>query len=104
VEMGSVFRKKVRNKQITLEDAEEMWVNFREFPGVEYIDQKSIIDRAWKISCFFDLPTLYDAVSLAVAEEISDKTMEICEIWTADERFVNSLRGKKDYVNLLKDL
>lgn len=103
-EIGSIFRKKIRSKQLTLQEAEDMWAVFREFPGVEYIEEESIMDRAWKISCYFDLPTLYDAALLAVAEIIGDKTMEICELWTADERLVNSLRGKKEYVNFLKDL
>jgi len=104
-EIGSIFRKKIRIKQVALTDAEEMWASFKEFPGIKYItEEDSIMDRAWKISCYFDLPTLYDAAFLAVAEEIRDRTMEICGFWTADERLVNSLRGKKNYVNLLKDL
>jgi predicted nucleic acid-binding protein len=42
---------------------------------------------------------MYDAAFLAVAEVITDKTGEICEFWTVDERLVNSLKGKKIYVN-----
>ncbi len=103
-EIGSIFRKKIRSKQVTIQDAEEMWEAFRDFPGIEYIEGEYIIDRAWKISCYFDLPTLYDAAFLAVAEEIEDKTGEICDFWTADERLVNSLGGKKEYVNFLKEL
>lgn len=103
-EMGSIFRKKIRSRELTLQEAYEMWTGFREFPGIEYIEEDSIMDRAWMISCYFDLPTLYDAAFLAVAEIIGDKTMDICELWTADERLVNSLRGKKDYVNSLKSL
>jgi len=103
-EIGSIFRKKIRNKQINIQDAEEMWASFRNFPGIEYIEEDSIMDLAWKISCYFDLPTLYDTAFLAVTEVIIEKTMENCEFWTADERLVNSLRGKKDYVNFLKDL
>ncbi len=104
-EIGSIFRKKIRIKQLTLPDAEEMWASFKEFKGIKYImEEYSIMDRAWKISCYFDLPTLYDATFLAVAEEIREKTGENCEFWTADERLVNSLRGKKSYVSLLKDI
>ena len=57
-----------------------------------------------RISYYFDLPTLYDAAFLAVAEEIKEKTTNTCEFWTADERLINSLSGKKNYVNLLREL
>ena len=103
-EMGSVFRKKVRTKQLTPLDAEEMWTSYTNFPGIEYINEHSILERSWKISSYFSLPTLYDAAFLAVAEEISNSTNEVCEFWTADERLINSLNGKKEYVSFLKDL
>ena len=97
-EIGSIFRKKVRSEQVSIEVVEEMWQAFSNFPGIEYVKENLIMDLAWDISCSFDLPTLYDAAFLAVAEEITNKTMEVCQFWTADERLVNSLRDKKDYV------
>lgn len=103
-EVGSIFRKKNRAKQISLRDAEEMWNNFKSFPGIEYVQEDPIMDRAWKISCYYDLPTLYDAAFLAVAEEIRDRTGQICEFWTADERLINALKGKKEYVSFLNEL
>lgn len=102
-EIGSVFRKKSRNKQISLQDAEEMWASFREFPGMEYVEGDSIAERAWNISLNFDLPTLYDAAFLAVAEEIGSK-MDTCEFWTADERLINSLGEEKAFVKFLKSM
>lgn len=103
-EIGSIFRKKIRNKNVTSQDGEEMWTSFKEFPGVVYVEDDIVMDRAWKISNYFDLTTLYDASFLAVAETITDKTGQTCEFWTADERLVNSLRGKKNYVCSLKEL
>ncbi|SFH27782.1 Predicted nucleic acid-binding protein, contains PIN domain [Desulfotomaculum arcticum] len=103
-EMGSIFRKKIRTKQVNLQDASEMWNSFTSFPGIEYVNEVSIMDRAWKISCYYDLPTLYDAAFLAVVEEIRDRTGQSCEFWTADERLINSLQGKKEYVSFLNEL
>ena len=59
------------------------------------------MERAWQISCPHDLPTLYDAAFLAVAEMAAEATGEVCEFWTADERLVNSLLGSHPYVRLL---
>ncbi|UNC92105.1 type II toxin-antitoxin system VapC family toxin [Candidatus Contubernalis alkaliaceticus] len=103
-EMGSIIRKKIRSKQITFQDGEEIWTNYTNFPGIEYLEGDSIIHRAWKISCSFDMPTLYDAAFLAVSEEIREKTKKTCELWTADEKLINSLRGKKQYVKSIKEL
>ena len=103
-EMGSIFRKKIRTKQVNLQHASEMWNSFTSFPGIEYVNEVSIMDRAWKISCYYDLPTLYDAAFLAVVEEIRDRTGQSCEFWTADERLINSLQGKKEYVSFLNEL
>lgn len=103
-EVGSIFRKKVRKKELSTQDALEMWTSFRSFPGIVYVEDDNVMDLAWRISSYFDLPTMYDAAFLAVAEGIADKTGEICEYWTADERLVNSLRGKKIYVNFLGEI
>lgn len=102
-EMGSIFRKKLRKKEIQTEDAMEMWASFREFPGIIYIEDDIIMDKAWRISYTFDLATLYDAAFLAVAEVIAEKTGEVCEYWTADERLINSLKGKRNHVIFLRD-
>ncbi|WP_051533773.1 type II toxin-antitoxin system VapC family toxin [Desulfitibacter alkalitolerans] len=46
-EIGSIFRKKIRNKQISLQEAEEMWASFIEKHS--YDDKSEIIDYAAKI-------------------------------------------------------
>ncbi|WP_238473188.1 type II toxin-antitoxin system VapC family toxin [Desulforamulus profundi] len=81
-----------------------MWSGFRQLPGVEYLEDDLVANLAWKISRNFNLPTLYDAAFLAVAETVTLRTGEECEFWTADEKLVNSLNGKKGYVNLLNDM
>ncbi|OPY63670.1 MAG: tRNA(fMet)-specific endonuclease VapC [Pelotomaculum sp. PtaU1.Bin065] len=101
-EVGTVLRKKRRRNELAAQEADDLWLEFRQFPGIEYLaDDDVIMDRAWKISRYFDMPTLYDATYLAVAEIVEERTKEVCEFWTADERLFNALNGKKKYVMLL---
>lgn len=100
-EVGTVLRKKRRRNELAVQEADDLWFEFRLFPGIEYLSDDELMDRAWKISRYFDLPTLYDATYLAVAEVIEERTGEACEFWTADERLINSLGGKRKYVMLL---
>lgn len=101
-EVGTVLRKKRRRNELAVQEADDLWFEFRLFPGIEYLSDDELMDRAWKISRYFDLPTLYDATYLAVAEVIEERTGEACEFWTADERLINSLGGKRKYVMLLQ--
>ena len=101
-EVGSVLRKKRRKNDLAAQEADDLWMEFRQFPGITYLEEDAIMDRAWKISRYFDMPTLYDAAYLAVCEVIEERTNEVCEFWTADERLVNSVNGKK-YVKLLRN-
>lgn len=101
-EIGTVLRKKHRKGELTTTEADELWQEFRQFPGIEYLTDDSVMDHAWKISRYFDFPTLYDAAFLAVAEIIAERTGETCEYWTADEKIVNQLNGRREYVRSIK--
>lgn len=101
-EIGTVLRKKRRKGELTTTEADELWQEFRQFPGIEYLTDDSVMDHAWKISRYFDFPTLYDAAFLAVAEIIAERTGETCEYWTADEKLVNQLNGRREYVRSIK--
>lgn len=104
-EVGAVLRKKRRRNELAIQEADDLWLEYRQFPGIEYLpDDDTIMDRAWKISRYFDMPTLYDATYMAVAEIVEERTREICEFWTADERLFNTLGGKKRYVMLLQEI
>jgi predicted nucleic acid-binding protein len=100
-EVGTVLRKKRRENKLAVQEADDLWLEFRQFPGIEYLSDDIVMDRTYKISRYFDMPTLYDAAFLAVAEIVEERTGENCEFWTADEKLVNSLGGKKQYVKLL---
>ncbi len=103
-EVGSVIRKKRRRNELAVQEADDLWLEFRQFPGIEYMSDDTVMDRAWKISRYFDMTTLYDATYLAVAEIVEERTGEICEFWTGDERLVNSLDGRRNYVRLVRTL
>lgn len=103
-EVGSVLRKKRRREELAAQEADNLWLEFRQFPGIEYLDDEVVMDRAWKIGRHFDMPSLYDAAFLAVAEVVAERTGEVCQYWTADEKLVNLLGGRKGYVKFLKEV
>lgn len=102
-EVGTVLRKKCRNNDLSVQEADDLWLEFRQFPGIEYLSDDSVMDRAYKISRYFDLSTLYDAAFLAVTEIAGERAGERCEFWTADEKLINLLNGRRNYVMLLKE-
>ncbi|WP_018086867.1 type II toxin-antitoxin system VapC family toxin [Desulfurispora thermophila] len=103
-EVGSVLRKMRRVNKLTVQEANDLWLEFRNFPGIEYLSDDAVMEQAWKISRYFDLPTLYDASFLAVAEVVTERTGEMCEYWTCDEKLINQLNGRRKYVRWLKEL
>jgi predicted nucleic acid-binding protein len=102
-EVGTVLRQKRRSNDLSVQEADELWFEFRQFPGVEYLLDDSVMDRAYKISRYFDMSTLYDAAFLAVTELVGERTRERCEFWTADQKLINLLNGRRNYVMLLKE-
>ena len=52
-------------------------------------------ERAWEIAREFQLPTVYDATYLALAE------LRQCEFWTADEKLFKRVRDKLSFVQWL---
>ena len=103
-EVGSVLRKMRKKNLLTMQEADDLWLEFCHFQGIEYLSDDTVMDRAWKLSRYFDMPTLYDASFLAVAEVVAERSGEMCEYWTWDERLVNQLNGRREYVRWLKDL
>jgi len=96
-EVGSVLRRKARTGEISAEDMERLWKIFRNLKVISYIGGEDIAETTWRISMEENLPTLYDAAYMAVAEKSGG------EFWTADEKLVNSLGEKRKYVKLLRE-
>jgi predicted nucleic acid-binding protein len=100
-EVGTVLRKKVRQRQTTAELADLLWRTYSELP-IDFVDSPALRLRAWQISKQCELPTLYDASFLACIETATAADSASREFWTADERLVRSLGGNRPaYVRLL---
>lgn len=99
VEIGSVLRQKAKRKEISPPEAEEAWQIFQNMSAIEYVDNVEVRELAWKIAAENDLPALYDAVYLAVAEVVSKKSK--CEFWTADKKLYHAVKARKGYIKLL---
>ncbi|KYH31188.1 type II toxin-antitoxin system VapC family toxin [Neomoorella mulderi] len=103
-EVGSVLRQKCKRGELSTPDADDLWAEFQQFPGIEYLNDNMVMGRAWELGKHFDMPTLYDAAFMAVAEIVTENTGETCEYWTTDERLVKIVSEQKEYVKWLKAL
>ena len=90
-EVASVIRQKVRQDELTLDEAQEA------FDALESLDVRLLLDfalmrRAFDLAAELDQPTIYDMLYLAVAER------EHCDLWTSDARFVSTARSRYPFV------
>ena len=93
-EVGSVLRKKVRMGLLTAEQAQGCYEDFCHLP-IDYIDRELVRVRAWELAEQYQLPTLYDAAFLAVAES------ESASFWTIDRVLLGQLSPRPAYVHEL---
>lgn len=101
-EFGTVLRQKQRKQALTDSEAGAVWQKFTGFPGIEYMAGGDVIERAWKLAQDLNLPTLYDASFLAVAEIMAEHGGKAVDFWTADEKLLSLVRGRKNYLRLLR--
>jgi predicted nucleic acid-binding protein len=97
-EITNVLYRKVRKGEITLDRAKEALADI----SLAEIDFDFSIDfalstRAMELANHFSLPATYDSHYLALAER------KECELWTADTRLWNSIRGKLEWVRWMGD-
>jgi predicted nucleic acid-binding protein len=101
MEIGSVLRKKVRQRLIQAQEVAALWTAFGALP-IEYLDSPTIRERSWEIASQRGLPTLYDAAFLACTELIDAPTPAIREFWTADGELVRALEANRpSYLRVL---
>ncbi|OKH20213.1 twitching motility protein PilT [Hydrococcus rivularis NIES-593] len=93
-EIGSVLRKKIRMDLLTAEQAQGCYEDFCNLP-IDYINEESVRMRSWELALQYQLPTLYDAAFLAVAES------ESAQFWTIDRVLLNQLSPRPAYVHEL---
>jgi len=80
VEVTSALYKRLRQGEITLDEARERLQTFSEIP-LDLVFPAGLLERALELSAEFAWPFPYDAFYLAVGEILD------CEVWTADEEF-----------------
>ena len=85
-EVLSVLRRARQRGIIPLEQAEVAFDAFFSLP-IDYVDGREVYERAWRLAADLDLPVLYDAVYLAVAE------LREATFWTADESMLHLARA-----------
>ena len=94
---NSLYRK-ARKGEITLDRARQALSKLLN-SDIEFdpFFDTSLNLRALELASSYDLPATYDAHFLALAERKG------CELWTADTRLWNSIRGKLAWVRWLDD-
>jgi predicted nucleic acid-binding protein len=94
IEVTSVLREKLAQRQITSREAEIAFSTFQLLP-VERAWPQELHTRAWEIAKALDQRKAYDAHYLALAE------IEGCELWTADRRLYNAVGGRMPWLKLV---
>ena len=94
-EVTAVLGKKVYRKLLSEAIASAALSAVLNLEGIEFVNSLALHLRAWEMAYRLNLPTVYDAHYLALAE------MRRCEFWTADERLYNHLMGAVPYIHRL---
>ena len=97
-EATNVFHQRIRRAAYPFEDARRALNDIiYELIVFDFASTPASHIRAIQLSQQFGLPSAYDAQYLALAES------KQCELWTADRRLWNSIRGKLAWVRWLGD-
>lgn len=92
MEIGSILRKKWSRKLISQLVLNGLWLKFLTLPII-YLEESHVYEAAWNIAENNHLVHLYDAIYIALSDGI--------ELWTADERLVNSVTTTNAILKLL---
>ncbi len=97
-EITNALHRKVRKGEITLDRAKEALADMSLAEiDFDFSSDFTLSTRAIELANRFSLPATYDSHYLALAE------YKGCELWTADTRFWNSIKGKLDWVRWMGD-
>jgi predicted nucleic acid-binding protein len=92
-EVGSTIRRAVHRGLMASEKGHSA-LGLLKRAQIRRFDVRDLFDDAWRIAETYRLATLYDAYYLALAE------VRGCDLWTADERFINSVQSLPRVRNL----
>ena len=96
--INAIYRRRRRTGADTLtpEEAREAVDRFLAYP-ITLVDPAGLYRTAYTLAETFQLPTIYDATYLALAQLLQ------VELWTADERLLKALGGRDPRVRRLGD-
>lgn len=86
-EITAVIRKAVYQQRINPEQGRLMLSQLLIYP-LEFHEDDMMLKEAYELAVRFNRPRAYDTQYMALAERLD------CELWTADERLVNSTQGQ----------
>ena len=95
-EVTSTIRLNVYTKKLTSQQGEVTFQFFRDL-NVQIISPAGLTLMAWEFARTYNQPRTYDMQYLALAE------LQDCELWTADEKLINSLQGRNNRVHWLRE-
>jgi predicted nucleic acid-binding protein len=96
IEVANILRQRMVREQLSLADARQLLSHFLSFP-ISYPASHQLSLRALELAATYNLPAVYDAHYLALAEQLS------CPLWTADRRLLRAVRGSLSYVHAISD-
>jgi predicted nucleic acid-binding protein len=91
IEIANALYKRVRRGELTHDDARKDMTSFLGIT-LTFASEPALSMRALELAQRHTLKAVYDAHYLALAER------EGCDLWTADERLWNSMKGAVDWV------
>jgi predicted nucleic acid-binding protein len=94
LEVASVLRRKLSRGEIPAALCARS-LDMLDQLGIEYIWEKSLLQRSFALAVELGQPTIYDTVYLALAES------EQCELWTVDTRFAVAASARYPFVRCL---
>lgn len=90
-EVTSVIRLRVSTGRLTSDEGDAAFAAFNAL-GITRIDRDDLHLRAWELAKQYQLRRAYDVMCVALAE------LEDLELWTGDERLINTLGGREPRV------
>jgi predicted nucleic acid-binding protein len=95
-EVTNIIRKRMRREGLPLNLARRVLGQFHSYQ-ISLHSFAALHDRALSLASQFDLAASYDAHYVVLAQQNS------CNLWTADDKLLSSLRGRLPFVRSLAD-
>lgn len=93
-EITAVTCKVVYQGRMSAEQGRAMLANLLIYP-VEFHEDDALLKEAYEIAVRFNRPRAYDSQYMALADRLQ------CDLWTADERLVNSVQAQFSRIHWL---